>query len=670
MKPLSQQQLSQLQNKFAAAQQARQSGKLTQAEGLYREIIHQVPSAWDVHHQLAILLATAGRPQEAAKHFRLIVKANPTHAPSHANLANALSESGHIEEAITEFQRAIALDTSLVGARIALGETLRRAKHYSKAVDCFKSALDLDKINHAAFNGLGLAYRDLDDLPRALECLEHAVGLAPQNAEYRANFGATFRRHKLDGFAAEQFYEAILLKPDWLDALVLLAEVLQDQRRYDEAMEVYDRALQLQPGDPELIERTGYVYLDMGDTERAISQFNGVLSQHPERLMALLGLGRSHMEAGHTPDAAAALETLISHHPEEPSGYFYLAASRKFKPEDPLIPQLRKLADKADDSAGSASISLNFALGKIFDDCKQWDAAFEHYAQGNRVRNKEYAYQPEQLETYFSALINVFNKEFIDTHSHLGVDSRLPVFIVGMPRSGTTLTEQIISSHPEVIGAGEVVFWGHAPNSVPYMLGTNQEYPDCMALMTSDKSREIAHKYTELLRKIAGPGTAPRSITDKMPHNFVQLGLIALLFPDSPIIHCKRDAIDNCLSIFFQNFSGDHPYAYDLANLGHYYKQYERLMAHWHEVLPGRILDINYEDTITDPEYWSRKLIQHAGLEWDDACLAPHQQERTVKTASHWQVRQPIYKTSVQRWRNYEKHLGPLKKALDNPDAD
>lgn len=182
--------------------------------------------------------------------------------------------------------------------------------------------------------------------------------------------------------------------------------------------------------------------------------------------------------------------------------------------------------------------------------------------------------------------------------------------------------------------------------------------------MQREHAEEIAEKYTTLLHKIAGPGTSPLRITDKMPHNFVQLGLIALLFPNARIIHCKRDAMDNCLSIFFQNFGGEHPYAYDLRNLGHHHRQYERLMAHWHNVLPGRILDINYEDTIADPEIWSRKLIEHVGLKWDDACLAPHKLERTVKTASHWQVRQPIYKTSVARWKHYEQYLGPLQESL------
>jgi tetratricopeptide (TPR) repeat protein len=648
---------------FLAAQQARQSGMNAQAEGLYRDILKQAPEAWDVQHQLAIVLATSGRPQEAAKHFRLIVKANPAHAASHANLANALSESQQLEEAITEFRRALALDSSLLGARIALGETLRRAKLCEEAVDCYKAVLNQDKINHAAFNGLGLACRDLDDLPRALECFEHAVGLAPKNAEYRMNFGAALRRYKLEGLAVEQFFEAVKLKPDWLEAVVLLGEVLQQQRRYDEAMECYQRAMQLKPADAELAERIGYVYLDMGDTENALGEFNRVLLQHPERYMALLGLGRSHMEAGHSGTAVAALESLIERYPDDASGYYYLAASRKFKPNDPVIPQLQALADKAGEEEGAA-IALNFALGKIYDDCKQWDAAFTHYARGNSLRNAQYDYQPAQQEAEYDVLMSVFSRVFIEAHRNLGVQSALPVLIVGMPRSGTTLTEQIISTHPQAIGAGEVVFWGHAPEAVPYTLGTDLAYPQCMALMTPDQARGIATKYTELLHKIAGPGTDPLRITDKMPHNFVRLGLIALLFPNAPIIHCKRDALDNCLSIFFQNFDGDHPYAYELANIGHHYKQYERLMAHWHTVLPGRIFDISYEDTIADPEYWSRKLVEHVGLQWDDACLAPHKLERTVKTASHWQVRQPIYSTSVARWKNYEQHLGPLKAAL------
>jgi len=663
MKSLSPQKINQLQRMLVAAQQARQSGLIVQAESLYRDVLKQAPEAWDVHQQLAMLLATAGRAEEAARQFRLIVQANPTHAASHANLATALSESGQLDEAIKEFQRALALNPSLLGAQIALAETLRRAKRFEESATSFKSVLNQDRVNPAAFNGLGLVYRDTDDLPRALECFEHAVGLAPKHPEYHMNFGAALRRQELHSLAAEQFYEAVMLKPGWLEAVVLLGDVLQKQHRYDEAKECFERAQQLKPEEPELFERLGYVYLDMGDSDHALQTFGKVHTEHPARYKARLGLGRAHMLAGHSDEAARILETLVKDYPEETAAYANLAASRKFTADDALIEPLQRLADGTPDSE-QAAIPLCFALGKILDDCRDWDRAWKYYERGNRLRNAEYHYQPAEQETKHDELMSMFSREFIEEHHYLGVADALPVIIVGMPRSGTTLTEQIISSHPQVIGAGEVDFWVHANEAVQYALKTRESYPDCMQLMADVHAREIAERYITLLRKIAGPDVSPARITDKMPHNFVQLGLIALLFPNAPIINCKRNAMDNCLSIFFQNFAGEHPYAYDLIQLGHQHREYERLMSHWHQVFPGRILDINYEDTIADPEYWSRKLIEHVGLEWNDACLAPHKLERTVKTASQWQVRQPIYKTSVQRWKNYETHLGPLKDAL------
>lgn len=663
MKSLSAQKINQLQRMVAAAQQARQSGMIQQAESLYRDVIKQAPEAWDVRQQLAMLFATTGRADEAAKQFRLIVQANPTHAASHANLATALSESDRLDEAIKEFQRALTLNPNMLAARIAFAETLRRAKRLDEAADSFKAVLDQDKVNHSAFNGLGLVYRDMGDLPRALECFEHAVGLAPKIPDYRINFGITLKRSKLNEFAAEQLHEAVKLKPNWLEAVVLLGESLQEQHRLDEAKECFERAQQIKPGEPELSERIGYLYLEMGDSRLATQLFNEVAVEYPDRYNARLGLGRAYMLGGQTKEAVSILENLVKEYPQQSPAYANLAASRKFSPEDAIIGKLQELADQASDDAPS-SIPLSFALGKIFDDCKDWGNAWKYYERGNRLRNASYDYQPQKQEAKYDALISLFTREFVEEHQHLGIQDNMPIFIVGMPRSGTTLTEQIISSHPLVIGAGEVDFWHRAEHNVPHALKTRTSYPECMHQMQSEHAQQIVDRYFALLRKIAGPETNPVRITDKMPHNFVQLGLIALLFPNAPIIHCKRDAMDNCLSIYFQSFAGEHPYAYDLNNLGHHYREYERLMAHWHDVLPGRILDIQYEETIADPEFWSRKLIENVGLEWDDACLAPHKLERTVKTASHWQVRQPIYKTSVARWKHYESYLTPLKEAL------
>jgi tetratricopeptide (TPR) repeat protein len=649
---------------LAAARQAQRSGQREIAERIYTDILAAAPKAWDVHHELALLLARTGRVEQAIRHFQLIVRAHPAHAPSQANLANALAEAGRLPEAIDAFEKALALDPGMMGAKLALAETLRQAGKLQLAADTFKSVLDRDKTNHTAFNGLGLVFHAMGDLPRSLECFEFAVGNAPKAPRYRMNFALALRQYGLNNFAAEQLYQAAMLKPDWLEAVVLLGEVLQELGRFDEAKECFERGKQINPDAVELDERIGYTYLGMGDVEHASAVFNQVLSNHPDRLMANLGIGRTYMEAGHTQQAGQAFETVIEKYPDNPAGYSYLAASRKFTQGEKAISEMHRLAEQISDEDTSTAISINFALGKVYDDCQDWENAWKYYSRGNSIKNTRHNYHPDGHEKKITELISIFSQDFIQKKRSIGYNSTFPVLIVGMPRSGTTLTEQIISSHPQVIGGGEVKFWGQAYEALPLMLKTRQPYPFCVPAINREQIESIAEKYIELLTKIAGPDAHPLHVTDKMPHNFVHLGLISIIFPEIPIIHCKRNAMDNCLSIFFQNFGNSHSYAFNLANLGHHYKQYQRLMEHWHEVLPGRIMDINYEDTIADPEYWSRKLIEHVGLEWDDACLAPHKLERTVKTASHWQVRQPIYKTSVQRWKNYEQYLGPLKEAL------
>ena len=656
-----------LQKMFVAAQSAQQTGLLKQAQKLYEDILKYSPQSAEVHQALAILLVRTAQPSQAIQHFQIVANINPSHAPSHANLASALAEAGRTEDAITEFKLALNLDPNLTQAEMSLAANLRKLKKTDEAITHYEAVLEKDHNNYAALNGLGLAYRDLGDRIAALDYLEKAVYKAPRNPDFRFNFGVTLLQHQLYTWAVEQFIEAINLRPEWLEAIVLLAETLQEQRRFDEALECYQRAIALRSDSLELIERRAYVYIDMNDDHRAIIDFNNVLEKNPKRTLALMGLGLAHMDFGRSKDAALSFERLIEIYPEYDAAYLALAQTKRFTTGDPLINKLKKIEQQSNNSE-DLTICVNFALGKIFNDCKDWEQAFLHYAKGNAKRKQQLEYQPHLLEDHVDSLIKFFNRDFFDQHQSLAVQSTLPVVIVGMPRSGTTLTEQIISSHPSAIGAGEVSFWNRSPTAMPYLADTDSPYPECLVKLIPEAARAVVNKYLMTLNNIVGVKEVPLRITDKMPHNFLNIGLIALLMPEVPIIHVKRNVMDNCLSIFFQNFKKGHNYAYDLSDIGHQYKQYEKLMAHWHNVLPGKIMDINYEDTVNDPEYWSRKLIDHVGLEWDEACLAPHKLERSVKTASHWQVRQPIYKTSVKRWKHYEKYLGPLKEALGYVD--
>jgi len=663
MKQPTQKQLSYINDNFKQGVKAIELGSYNRAEKHFLDILKIAPDIIEAQNYLAYVYVASKQHQKATAQLKTVLKSMPHHAQTHHNLANSLHSQELYDEAIHHYQTATHIDPKFVEAYIHCGISYRMQKNYDAAIQCLHQALNIDKSNARAFHVLGMIYAEIDDFPRALECLENASGLAKDVAEYRVSFATILQKASLDFEAGLQYHKACETDPNNLNAFILYGDFLREHHRYDEALESTQRAAQIAPQDLNIFDQLGNIYQGMGNIDEAIEKFNFALLKDPKRLTSLVGLENCYQETGKLDNAIALCDQIITLDPNIPSGYILKSRIKKSKPEDGLANALLKFT-KDDQLESKTKIALNFALGKVFDDQNNYAQAFQYYAEGNKLRNEELNYSQEADEARFSQLIETFNADFIKKHQHLGVDSNLPVVIVGMPRSATTLTEQIISSHPEVQAAGEVIFWGRAKTALPLRLGTETPFPQCVAEMSTEQAKDIAGMYELTLKKIAGPAVTIKHITDKMPHNFLNIGLIALLFPNIKIIHTKRDPIDTCLSIFFQSFNDAHPYAFNLENIGFHYRQYERIMQHWHNVLPGRILDIHYTDTIADPEYWSRKLIAHIGLAWDDACLAPHKLERSVKTASHWQVRQPIYKTSVERWKNYEPFLEPLIQAL------
>lgn len=663
MKQYTQQQLKKLSEYFQQGQQALHAGMFSQAEKHFLEMLKIGPAITEAQNGLAFVYAASKQHAKASAQFKLVLRANPQHAQTHHNLANSLYQQNNYEDSIQHYQAAIKFDAKLVDSHIHCGMAYRKIKNYEAAIKCLHKALDLDNVSAKAFHVLGMIYADTEDYMRALECLENATGLAPKHSEFRVSFGLILEEASLDFEAGVQYHKACEIDPNYIDGFTFYGAYLLKNHRHDEALECFNRAEVLAPSNLSIWDNLGQTYLGMGDTDAALAKFNAALQIEPKRLSTLIGIEQVYQETGKLDDAINLCDKIIAIDPQSPSGYLLKSRVKKSKPNDSLAEHLLQFVENTD-LGNDIKVGINFALGKIFDDQNNYQQAFKYYAAGNSLRNESINYSAETDTERFSKLIEVFNADFFKKHQYLGNSSNIPVFIVGMPRSATTLTEQIISSHHDVIAAGEVIFWGKAPTAMPLRLNTETPYPECMSEMTTEQAQDIASLYELTLHKITGPHNTAQHITDKMPHNFVNLGLIALLFPNAKIIHTKRDPIDTCLSIFFQNFSKSHPYSFDLTNLGQHYRQYERIMQHWHSVLPGRIMDINYADTIADPEFWSRKLIAHIGLVWDDACLTPHKLERSVKTASHWQVRQPIYKTSVARWKNYEEFLAPLIRAL------
>jgi hypothetical protein len=302
-------------------------------------------------------------------------------------------------------------------------------------------------------------------------------------------------------------------------------------------------------------------------------------------------------------------------------------------------------------------------LGDLYERAKDHDKAFTYHQESNRL--KENRFDPAAHADRISRTIAICDRTLLGSGPHAINASELPVFIVGMPRSGTSLVEQILASHPQVHGAGELGDIMQIASGLGARIHPGARYPDCLREVSPALLDDIASRYLE---KLGGMDASARRVTDKMPHNYLHLALIQMLFPKARVIHTARNPLDTCVSIYFQEFSSEHAYAYDLDHLAAYYHQYERLMQHWEQTIDLPMLKVKYEDLVEDQEAWSRRMIDFLGLEWDDQCLKFFENKRHVATPSYDQVRQPLYARSVERWRRYDRYLGPLKRAFGLTD--
>jgi tetratricopeptide (TPR) repeat protein len=466
---------------------------------------------------------------------------------------------------------------------------------------------------------VGLGYDD----EAALHYFGRAIAEEPRNPYYHLSFGEAYAKLSEFSAAIKHIQYALELQPDLVEALCALGRVYTQFDKPDLALPLYEKALKINRDHPKA--RIGIA-------------------------AALTGLGR--ME-----EAASYLKEAVDRRIDVASAYYDLVQTRKFT-EEPAEYQaiLRELG-----SAGlkpEAKASLNYAAGKVENDLKRYAEAFGHFMKAKQAEG--YKFDIDQYRRFVDLTIETFTPDLFAARSGYGNPSEAPVFVVGMPRSGTTLTEQICASHPEVHGAGELSKLRRVANAIGLYTSAS-DFDKPITTVTESLSKTLAEEHLSYLRERAP--TAKR-IIDKMPHNFELIGLLTLLFPKARIIHCRRDAIDNCVSCYVLPFSSAHSYNTDLQALGLYYREYDRLMRHWNEVFPGRIFENRYETLVEDQEAQSRRLIDYLGLPWDDACLRFFDREGAVTTPSRWQVRQPIYKSSVKRWKNYESEIQPLIEAL------
>ncbi len=601
-------------------------GRLGDAEPLYRAVLAAEPGHFGTLLHLGVLRLQQGRHEEAIELARAAVARDPGAAEAHSNLGAALHLLGRADEAILSYESALALDPDRAEAYYGLAAALHALRRHDEAIACYERALVVDPDYAEANCGLGAALHVVGRNEQAIVCCDAALAIDPDYVEALCGRGAALQALKRHGAAIAAYERALAVEPDNAAALNALGLALQAANRHGEAL----------------------------------AQFRRVLAIEPRSGDAQVNLGSVLEELGHIDEARHAFEAAVEIEPQNVRFRYALINCRRTREGDPHLAAMEAWARDLDSLAEDQQILVHFALGKALAETGRQDEAFRHLVAGNALKREQIRYdEPATLAT-FERIERVFTAELMRSKAGAGHPSRLPIFIVGMPRSGSTLVEQILASHPKVFGGGERHDFSDALASLTAGPGA-APFPELAAGLTGPQLEHLGAAYLERL----GAGVAAERVTDKMLANFCLAGLIHLALPNARLIHTRRDPVDTCLSCFALLFGAEQPFAYDFGELGRYYRAYRRLMEHWRRVVPdGVILDVQYEELVDAFEPQARRIVAHCGLEWDPACLSFHETDRVVRTASVTQVRQPIYRTSVGRWRPAEPVLRPLLDAL------
>jgi len=604
-----------------AADAMRGLGRAREAVPLYQRALTRNPQLLEAQNNLGNAFLELGEYAEALGCYQRALGLRPHDAKILCNLSNALRQLGRLEEATAVSRRAIELEPGLSVAHNNLGLALAALGRREEAVASYRQALQLNPVYVEALNNLGNVLRDLGDRRGALPLYAQALALDPGRAETPCNLGnVLFELRRIDE-AVASYRQALALQPDYAPAHLGLAFALRQQRRPAEAQVSCQAALAVNPDYVEALAFLGELQADGGQFAQAEKLFQRALEISPDFSFALASIATHRKMTRDDTNWLRGAEALLAK--QLPLGH---------------------------------EISLRYALGKYLDDVRQYDDAFNQYRQANEL-TKRYGikYNGANLTQRIDMIIRTFDTALMHEWRNRASASEVPAFIIGMPRSGTSLTEQILASHPAIFGGGEVTFWNGAYDAYREAELEGKAGADLMPGMAS--------RYLEQLASLSG-GAA--RVADKMPANFMYAGLIHAVLPRARIIHMQRHPLDTCLSIYFQNFFNIGPYANDLDDLAHYYSEYLRITRHWRAVLPATaLLEVPYEALIEDQEGWTRRMLDFIGLPWDPKCLDFHQTDRVVITASKWQVRQKISAASVGRWRNYEKYVEPLRHLVD-----
>ncbi len=632
-------------------------GKLDEAESQCHEVLAQNGSDANFLGLLGAILLKKDKAREAIPHLHNAVRIVPGFAQAYEDLGSAYFYIGQSDLAIEHLEKALEINPRLQTAGSKLSYIFKSAGKHEQATALQKKLFAFSPAKRRLVEALEHLHKK--EFRDAEKLAKEVINDEPDNVDALRLLSIIASKAGCYQDAEKLLRRVVELKPRHIDAWHELSGALKEQDKYSEAIDVLKQAIEIDANNHQSYYLLGSSLALAAKPFEAIEPYKKALQLKPVFAPAMLGLGHVLKTVGQSEDGVQAYRDAIKLRPAFAEAYWSLANLKTYRFTDEDIgemkTQLARIEENNEDRA-----HFCFSLAKAYEDRSDFDRSFEYYKEANRINRMLIAYDPVQTEIIHDQLIEVFNEDFLQAKAGLGNPDPAPIFILGLPRSGSTLIEQILASHSMVDGTSELQDLGQLATSLNKRSG-GLKYPEIVRILEDDDFFQLGQSYiNSTMRHRQG---AP-FFTDKMPNNFPTIGFLSLILPNAKIINTRKNPIDNCLGCFKQHFAKGQAFTYDLNELGEFYLDYVRLMDHWHEVLPGKILNVVYEDFVSDQEAQTRRLLDFCGLPFEDSCLKFHETDRAIRTASSEQVRQPIHSKSINYWKNYEAHLQDLIKVL------
>jgi len=623
------------------------------AEEACRDYLNEHPGCPDHMRLLGLALMKQNRAAEAEEQLRFALALEPDFPQLHEDLGSALAMQSRFDEAIPAFEKAIQLQPALPLAQKKLGHALAAVGRGEEADEAFKDYIDNDPERGAIAKGVELRRAGKDD--EAIIVFRDVLKANPSSVNAMRHLAVSYWQGKKRLDDAEALLRrATQAAEDFTGAWLTLGALLMDTNKYVDAIAAYKKATELEPGMAQAWAGLGNAYGRAMYPEKAVQAFEKAIAIDDSTPGVLSSYAWELKTIGDQDAALKAYRKAVKAKPTFGQAYWSMANLKIFKFDDDEVDAMLEQVERGV-LTEVEEIHFRFALGKAMEDKEDYDRAWHFYHTGNQCKRLTVEFELLEMESRQKAMMSVFDQQLLSERAGVGYDAPDPIFIVGLPRSGSTLVEQILASHSQVEGTSELPVLGKIAESIGRYRTDDVRYPEAITDLRDKDLRAYGKQYIEESQRHRA--TDKPLFTDKLPNNFPLMGFAHLILPNAKIINARRHPFDSCLGAYKQLFGHGQNFTYDMSDLAHYYRRYDTTMKHWHEVLPGKVLDVHYEETVTDLEGQVRRILEHCGLPFEESCLRFYETERAVKTASSEQVRQPIYTGALGKWRRYEEHL-------------